>query len=390
MQPIGRAVRFGAAALALLAGAVSHLAAQGITSAAVTGRVSSETRGTVENAIVALINTSTGARLQTTTSTAGRFNFENVTPGGPFTIEVRAIGFQLASKTGVMLALGQRYVQDFVLKQQIVTLEELTVVAATNPLINAGRTGAAQTVTDTTIQRYPLLGRNFTDLIRTSPQVVNGTGIAGQNSRFNTILIDGGVNNDIFGLSSSGTPGGTAGAKPLSVEALQEFQILSAPFDIRQGSFSGGLINGVTKSGTNRFHGSAFGYLQRPELVGKDTAGIRVGTFSIKQYGGTLGGPIIKNKLLFFGSADLQTSITPFFGPEVSEPATHVTLAQANQIQEIVKTKYGFDPGGPTPPQNLNKPDKNFFGKMTWQAGGSSQMEVSYNYTRATQDVFNR
>ena len=297
MQPIGRAVRFGAAIGVLLFGGAQLLAGQGITSAAVAGRVTSETRGTVENGIVALINTTTGARQQTTTNSAGRYNFENATPGGPYTLEVRAIGFQQASKSGIMLTLGQRYVQDFELKQQVVTLQELTVVAVTNPLINSGRTGAAQIVTDTAIQRLPLLGRNFTDLLRTSPQVISGSSVAGQNNRFNTILIDGGVNNDIFGLSSGGTPGGTAGAKPISLEALQEFQILAAPFDIRQGSFSGGLVNGITKSGSNQFHGSAFGYIQRRELVGKDSAGNRLTPaqdFDIKQYGGTLSGPIIR------------------------------------------------------------------------------------------------
>jgi outer membrane receptor for ferrienterochelin and colicin len=390
MQPIGRAVRFGAAAVALLFGGAQVLAAQGVTSGAIQGRITSETRGTVENAIVALTNTRTGARQQSTANSAGRYNFENVPPGGPYTIDVRAIGFQQASKTGVMLALGQRYVQDFELKQQVVTLEELTVVAATNPLINSGRTGAAQTVTDTAIQRLPLLGRNFTDLLRTSPQVISGSSIGGQNNRFNTILIDGGVNNDIFGLSSGGTPGGTAGAKPISVEALQEFQILVAPFDIRQGSFSGGLVNGITKSGSNQFHGSAFGYIQRPELVGKDSAGIKVGNFSIKQYGGTLSGPIIKNKLLFFGSADLQTSVTPFFGASATDPTTGISVATAERVQSILKTKYGLDPGGVDAPTNLGKPDKNFFGKLNWNIGNTSGLELSYNYTDASQDNFTR
>jgi outer membrane receptor protein involved in Fe transport len=390
MQPIGRAVRFGAAAVALLFGGAQVLAAQGVTSGAIQGRITSETRGTVENAIIALTNTRTGARQQTTANSAGRYNFENVPPGGPYTIDVRAIGFQQASKTGVMLALGQRYVQDFELKQQVVTLEELTVVAATNPLINSGRTGAAQIVTDTAIQRLPLLGRNFTDLLRTSPQVISGSSIGGQNNRFNTILIDGGVNNDIFGLSTGGTPGGTAGAKPISVEALQEFQILVAPFDIRQGSFSGGLVNGITKSGSNQFHGSAFGYIQRPELVGKDSAGIKVGNFSIKQYGGTLSGPIIKNKLLFFGSADLQTSVTPFFGASATDPTTGITVATAERVQSILKTKYGLDPGGVDAPQTLGKPDKNLFGKLNWNIGNTSGLELSYNYTKASQDNFSR
>jgi outer membrane receptor protein involved in Fe transport len=393
MQPIGRAIRFGSAIVALLAGGSSALAAQGITSAAVQGRITSATRGSVENAIVVLINTTNGARQQTTSKAAGRYNFENATPGGPYTIEVRAIGFQAASKTGIMLSLGQKYVQDFELQQQVVTLEELTVIAATNPLINSGRTGAAQTVTDTTIQRLPLLGRNFTSLLATSPQVLSGTSIGGQNNRFNTILIDGGVNNDIFGLSGGGTPGGSAGAKPISLEALQEFQILSAPFDIRQGSFSGGLVNGITKSGTNEFHGSAYSYFQRPELVGADTGRNKLTAqqaFDIKQYGATLGGPIIRNKLHFFGSADIQSSQQAFFGLEAGEPSLGISQAFAQRVQDIVISKYGFDPGGVTPPANLERPDKNLFGKLTWQAGASSQLELSYNYVNASQDNFSR
>jgi len=393
MQPIGRVIRFGTAMVALLAGGTQAVLAQGVTSASVQGRITSETRGSVENAIVVLTNTTNGARQQTTSRTGGRYNFENATPGGPYTMEVRAIGFQAATKTGIMLSLGQKYTQDFEMKQQVVTLEELTVVAATNPLINSGRTGAAQTVTDTTIQRLPLLGRNFTSLLATSPQVLSGSSIGGQNNRFNTILIDGGVNNDIFGLSGGGTPGGSAGAKPISLEALQEFQILVAPFDIRQGSFSGGLVNGITKSGTNEFHGSFFTYFQRPELVGADTGRNRLTAqqaFDIKQYGGTLGGPIIRNKLHFFGSADIQSSQQAFFGPEAKEPSTGISEAFANRVQDIVKTKYGFDPGGVTPPENLDRPDKNLFGKLTWQAGGSSQLELSYNYVDAGQDNFNR
>src|ERR1043166_3513330 len=137
MRHFGRTLRYGAALAASLVSGGQVLLAQGVTSAAVRGRVSSEARGTVENAVVALLNTSTGARQQTSTNGAGRYNFENVPPGGPYTLEVRAIGFQSASKSGIMLALGQRYLGDFELKQQVVTLEELTVVAATNPLINS-------------------------------------------------------------------------------------------------------------------------------------------------------------------------------------------------------------------------------------------------------------
>jgi hypothetical protein len=377
--------------VALLSSGAQILAAQGITSSAVAGRVTSEARGTVENAIVVLTNTSTGARQQTSTSSAGRYNFENVNPGGPYTIDVRSIGFQAATKTGIRLTLGQRYIQDFELAQQVVTLEELTVIAATNPLINSGRTGAAQIVTDTAIQRLPLLGRNFTDLLRTSPQVLSGSGVGGQNSKFNTILVDGGANNDVFGVSA--TPGSSAGAKLISLEALQEFQILVAPFDVRQGSFSGGLVNGITKSGTNQLHGSAFTYFQRPEMVGADTGRAKLTpqqAFDIKQYGGTIGGPIIPNRLHFFASADVQSSQRAFFGLEATEPATGIPVALAERVQSIIKTKYGFDPGGVAAPGSLDSPDKNLFGKLTWQVAGSTQLETSYSYVHAAQDNFNR
>lgn len=389
MQPIGRAVRFGAAAAALLFGGAQVLAAQGITSAAVAGRVTAEGRGNVQGAIIVLTNTSNGSKQQTTSNAAGRYNFENAAPGGPYTLDVRSIGFQATTKSGIMLTLGQRSVQDFELKQQVVTLEELTVVSETNPMINSKRTGAEQIVSDTAIQRYPLLGRNFTDLLRTSPQVLSGSSVGGQNSKFNTILIDGGANNDVFGISA-GTPGTAVNAKPLSVEALQEFQILVAPFDIRQGSFTGGLVNGVTKSGTNQFHGSVFGYIQRPELVGKDTAGIKIANFQIKQYGGTFGGPIIKNKLHFFGSVDLQSKGTEFLGLSTAEPATGVSKANALRVQDIIRTKYGFDPGDDSSPSDLTNPDKNIFGKLTYQLGGSSQLEASYNFVKASVDQFAR
>src|SRR4029077_7658405 len=117
---------------------------------------------------------------------------------------------------------------------------------------------------------------NFTDLIQTSPlagTAQSSTSISGQNNRFNNIQIDGGVNNDVFGLAGSGTPGGQANAHPISIEAIREYQIQVAPFDVRQGSFTGGLVNAVTKSGTNQFHGSLFDYYVNQDLVGKDTAG---------------------------------------------------------------------------------------------------------------------
>ena len=122
------------------------------------------------------------------------------------------------------------------------------------------------TITDSVIARSPTLNRNFTDFVALSPQISTkgpGNSGGGQNNRFNGIQIDGSVANDLFGLSSTGQPGGQAGAKQIPLEAVKEYQVLLSPFDIRQGNFTGALINAVTKSGTNEFHGSAFGVTRR-------------------------------------------------------------------------------------------------------------------------------
>src|SRR5207253_1611265 len=206
------------------------------------------------------------------------------------------------------------------LKRAAVGLEAVTVTGEANPLVSRSRTGTQSIVSDSIIHRLPTLSRNFTDFIVTVPQVVSsgvpGTTLGGQNNRFNNIQIDGGVNNDVFGLAASGTPGGQANAHPISIEAVREYQVLIAPFDVRQGSFAGGLINAVTKSGTNVFHGSAFGFLQNETFVGKDTAGVKASDFTQSQYGATLSGPILKDRLHFFASVDIQHRRAPFVGQQ--------------------------------------------------------------------------
>ncbi len=378
------------AGLGLAALLVTPLHAQGVTTAAVQGVVRDQGAGTpIENASVVITNNSTGQHFQTTTRNNGRYFFENVPVGGPYTIEARAIGFEPGRKTELQLALGQRYTADFALSQAVVQLDELTIAGTVDPLINSGRTGPGQTISDSAIQRLPLLGRNFTDLVVTSPQVTapntGGVSIGGQNNRFNNIQIDGAVNNDLFGLAASGVPGGQANSKPISLEAVQEFQILTAPYDVRQGSFAGGLVNAITKSGTNELHGSVFGYLQSQALVGRDTANLKIDDFNIKQYGGTIGGPIVRDQVHFFLSADLQERSTPFVGQDLGDPTTGFSEARADSVRTVLQNVYGFDPGSAAAPK-LTNPDKNFFGKVTAQLGNNSQLEVSHNYVKASDD----
>ena len=380
---------------------LARVAAQGVTSAAVVGRVTDDANSAVPSATLTLANPSTGARYGARSAEGGRFFFENVQVGGPYSLQVRAFGFEAGGVPDIWLRLGQRLVQDVALKRAAVEVAGVTVTGEANSLVSASRTGAQTFVSDSIIRRLPTLSRNFTDFIVTVPQVVTagvpGATLGGQNNRFNNIQIDGGVNNDVFGLAASGTPGGQANAHPISIEAVREYQVLLAPFDIRQGSFAGGLINAVTKSGTNAFHGSAFGFNQNETFVGKDTAHVKASDFTQSQYGATLSGPIIRDRLHFFASVDVQHREAPFVGQQIGSDPTGgndsigvgITQRTADTVATILRNVYGFDPGTWGAPTQGN-PDRNVFGKLTGQLGTNSQLEVSYNFVAANQDVLIR
>ena len=393
-----------ASAFVLLAFAAARSAAgQGVTGAAVEGAVTAAGGGPIEGATVLITSQATGQRYQVATRSNGRFNVENVSVGGQFVIEARAIGFEPARKDGIVLTLGQRFTADFELTPAAVQLQEVTVRAEASPLINSARTGAAQTLVGSQITSLPLQGRTFTDLAITSPQVTpsaSATGafsIAGQNNRYNNIQIDGGVNNDLFGLGSTGAPGGQVNSKPISLEAVQEFQILIAPFDVREGNFSGGLLNAITKSGTNHFEGSTFGYFRNQGITGADPQGNPSTDFKTWQYGATFSGPIVRDKVHFFFATDVQSSSAPFVGQQIGPDPTNgqdslgigITQATATRVQQIAQQVYGFDPGD-WRQTVLGNPDRNIFGKVTAQLATNSRLELTYNNVHASRDQLTR
>jgi hypothetical protein len=376
------------AGLVLAPAAVS---AQGVTTGAIRGTVIDESGSPVAGAVLTLVNNSTGFRTTATTRPNGRFGIENVTPGGPFTLTARAIGFAPLVQDGIRVSLGQVVTLNLTATRAVVELADLTVTAAGNPLLSRSRTGAAAFVSDSLIQRLPSLTRSFTSLIATSP-LVNGTSVAGQNNRYNNIQIDGGVNNDLFGLGSTGTPGGQVNSRPISLEAVKEFQVLIAPFDVRQGGFTGGLINAVTKSGTNEFHGSAFGFRQSEafarETVDRGPLGEDVlNKFTENQYGGSLSGPIIKDRLHFFAAFERKERSSPFSGylqgdDAVDEAAFGVTQALADSV--AAWSSANLVDAGTAGQVNRDTPDQDIFAKVNAQLNDRNQLEASFNSVSAS------
>ena len=375
--------------------------AQGVTSAAVAGRVTDEAGAAVPSANLTLVNGSTGQRYAARTRQDGQYSFENVDVGGPYTLAVRALGFEPKTSTPFNLQLGQRLAQDLSIKRGAVELAGVIVETSSNPLLSAARTGAQTLISDSALRRLPTLNRAFNDFVNTSPQIVKtpggGTSFTGQNDRFNNIQIDGTVNNDLFALGASNqVPGGGVNARPLSIEAVKEYQVLTAPFDVRQGGFVGGLINAVTKSGTNQLHGSVFGYMQNQGLVGSDTGScgalcsVPVADYKQQQYGFTLGGPIIRDRLHFFVTGDFRHDNRPFatsiqLGPTGDTTGVGITQQRFDSVTAILRDSFGISAGDWRAPQ-INNPETNLFGKLDLELGTNSHVEVSGTIINVNQD----
>jgi hypothetical protein len=399
-----------AGALALLAVAVAGpLAAQGVTTAAVRGTILDEAGAPLSDVTLTLTNTSTGQRYAGVSRRDGRYNIENVAVGGPYVLEVRALGYQASRRQGFSLALGQSLELNIAMTRAVVVLEAITVTAEEqDPLIAASRTGTASYVSDSAIRRLPTLNRNFTDFVITSPQVVQASGLSfgGGHRKMNNIQIDGTSNNDLFGLGATGQPGGQVDAKSITLEAVKEYQVLIAPYDVRQSGFSGGLVNAVTRHGTNTWHGSLFWYYQENRLV-RDTLRVTVtdpisgaadtsfsafGQFRQHQRGFRLSGPIIRDKLMFFIAGEWQTRDFPNSGIAVgreSPTLTGISPDSAQRVADIFSTAYSTDPGTFNE-VTLNTPNRNVFARLDWQINYNHQLALRWNHVRASDDALSR
>jgi hypothetical protein len=383
-------------AMAPLLAGVATLPAQGVTGAAIQGRITGSGRGGIGDATVLVTNTTTGERWQTATTNEGRYAFDRLSVGGPYRLEVRAIGFSPAAVDGLMLALGERRPVDVPLVASAFALAPLEVQVSPPP--PGGNTGPSRTIGTDQLARLPLLNRDVLDLVGESPQAVsNGKGLTvnGQGPLANRFQIDGGDNTSLYGQFAN-TPGGLinlisppggGGLRTVALDAVQEIQVLIAPFDVRQGGFTGGLINAVTKSGTNTVDASVFATLQNQWLAGKDLEGQSLPDFHTFGFGGTVGGPIARDRLHGFLAADLQASVTPYGGPLIGSDTISgadsagvgIRYASALRFQRILKETYGVDPGSIGVIDTRN-PAQSLFGKLSLQAGVNSQVELSQSY----------
>lgn len=387
------------AAAALAVVLPGQLAAQGVTTGAVSGTVSNEQGVGIEGVRIVVRNASTGGSASALTRADGRYFVQGLEVGGPYAVTARRIGFAPQTRNDIRVTLGSNSRVDFTLAAQAAQLSAVTVTGqATNAIISSAHKGSQTTISDSSVSRLPTLNRNFTDFVALTPQISTkgpGNSGGGQNNRFNAIQIDGAVGNDLFGLGSTGQPGGQAGAKQVPLAAVKEYQVLLSPYDVRQGNFTGALINAVTKSGSNEFHGEAF-YVTRNEKLERDVAYLRDAPFKQSQYGFWVGGPIIKDRLQFSIAPEFQTQSSPASGPYFGQPSNLAVAVPVSQtvydsVAKILTTKYGYpDVGNGGLVQNEN-PLSNMFARFdVLNLPGNSRAVLRYNYAGAETDVFSR
>jgi outer membrane receptor protein involved in Fe transport len=397
MSPPRRALALLALPATLLSGVMS---AQGVTTAGLHGVVVGTDSAGIPDASVTVTNAATGERWQTVRGTRGRYALEYLSVGGPYSIEARAIGFTPGGARGIILSLGARARVDLVLSSTVVQLAELSVSGERDERLSASRTGPTQSIAGGMVARLPVPHQDFSRLVLLSPQAVltrdSGITIAGQSDRLNGFQIDGATNSDlggIGGLAGFGTPGAASGVRTLSIEAVRELQILIAPFDVRYGNFAGGLVNAVTRSGSNRWEGSITSYVQDESLTGRDSAGHRAVDFSTRELSTTLAGPIVRDHAAFFVDAGLQRFVgarDPSIGTDTTGGADSLAFgfhrADAVRFQDILTHTYHVDPGS-IEQVSIRDPAGNLFAKVSLWPALNQRIELSHNYASGTGHV---
>lgn len=374
--------------LAVIAIAISAQAQ--VTTSSLTGNVkkSGADGEALVGATVKVTHEPTGTAYTTQTRANGLYNLVNLIPGGPYKIEITYVGFSAFTESNITLPLGETTRIDADLAGSGETLSTV-VVTSTSAAGNKRKTGASTSISKERIASLPTLSRSLQDYTRLTPQATGPNSFGGASNKFNNITIDGAVNNDVFGLSSSGTPGGQAAATPISMDAIQEIQVVLAPYDVSFGNFTGGGINAVTRSGTNNLEGSVYYFFRNQNTVGKDPVSrIKTAKFSDKQYGIRIGAPIIKNKLFIFVNGELARRTAPTIF-NAGETGALLNTADAQTLAANLQTRYSYDVGTSAAFDAETQSDK-IFGRIDWNINEKHRLTVRHNYISAYDDNISR
>lgn len=374
---------------ALVVSAMAVGANAQVTTSAISGKVLDETKAPVIGATVVAIHEPSGTLYGAVTNVDGRYTIQGMRTGGPYKIEISYVGYNKTAFTGISLELGNTLSLNAEMKPSSELLDEVVVVA--DAKANAG---AAHNFSTGKITSTPTVDRNVYDIVKNMPMASTskngGITFAGSNNRYNSFQIDGTVSNDVFGLSASGTNGGQTGANPISMDAIQEIQVVVAPFDVRQSGFTGGGINAITKQGTNTTHGSAYTYFNNQNMYGKYSAvrGYEKSPLTqqyTRTYGGTLGGAIVKDKLFYFVSAEAKKESYPSsVYPGYTD--SYITNDVAKQIADQYAKLTGIQEGYGQP--NIDNKSFGLLARIDWNINQNHKLALRYQHNNSYDDNY--
>ena len=361
-----------------------------ITTSSMAGKVTLDDANGEEviGATVIAVHEPSGTRYTAVTNTSGRFTIQGMRTGGPYEVTISYIGFQPKTMKGITLQLGETYNLSVWLSEDANELAEV-IVSGKASKFAAEKTGASTNINSSQITNLPTVSRSITDVTRLSPYGGNGMSFAGADGRTANFTVDGANFNNNFGLSSN-LPGG---GNPISIDAIEELQVVISPYDVRQTNFIGGGVNAITKSGTNTFKGSAYIYHKNENMQGdavkrQQIAGAREKS-QTTTYGFTFGGPIIKNKLFFFVNGEMikiPSIVNRWRGSEngVADANNYISRTTNKDLEAVsnyVKNKYGYNTGSWT---SFPADESNYklMARLDWNINDKHKLALRYNYTK--------
>ena len=362
-----------------------------ITTSSMAGKVTFDDANGEEviGATIVAVHEPSGTRYTAVTNVSGRFSIQGMRTGGPYEVTVSYIGYQPRVVKGVTLQLAETYNLSVSITEDATELAEV-VVSGRASKFAAEKTGASTNITSAQIVNMPTVSRSITDFTRLSPYGGNGMSFAGADGRTANFTVDGANFNNNFGLSA-GLPGG---GNPISIDAIEEMQVVVSPFDVRQTNFIGGGVNAITKSGTNTFKGTAYIYHQNENMQGDAVDRVQINGAREKNstttYGFTFGGPIIKDKLFFFANAEMvkiPSVVNRWQGADADNPAdpenyiSRTTKADLQAVSDYVASKYGYDTGSYTS-FPADKSNYKILARIDWNITDKHHLALRYNYTK--------
>jgi len=366
------------------------------TTASIVGFVKDASDKGMVGATIEAVHEPSGTRYKTQSLADGRYTLAGLRIGGPYSITATYVGYGPQTQGDLTLTLGEPTRFDFALAELNNQLQEITVTGTrARNLISKERKGTATNINRRVLQSLPTLSRSFTDFTKLTPQA-NGTSFAGQDNRFINLTIDGSIFNNSFGLQA--LPGSQTNSTPISLDAVDEIQVNISPYSLKEAGFTGAAINAVTKSGTNTFHGTGF-YNNRSEGLVGDKAGLDgkqevvTAAFDVKQFGGSIGGPIIKNKLFFFANYEGERRTDPGSplvankgGQQSGGNVTRVLESDLQQLQQFLLDNFDYVTGPYQGYSLLTRSDKALL-KLDYNISDRHKLSLRGNVLKSTRDV---